>query len=422
MCVELLNTKPKWNEKVPVKCPICKQVKFVNLNNHLQKIKLYPNYRCVNCARQHEQSQEFRQKVGKSIRNCWADKKYRNKKIKNAIVQWQDPIKREALLKALRSDDFKAKIAKLNNLMPKISSQQEIVYSILEDFNIKFDKEYKIGYYAFDCHVAPQLGIKLKEPLLIEIQGDYWHSLPKSEQRDKSKSTYLKTYFPNYNLKYLWEHEFDNKDRITDLLKYWLGISQSKLKAFDFKCIEERIVDYKEAELFISKYHYAGRIGRSGINLGYYVNNILIAVIIYISPTRQETATKQGLAYKEMLELSRLAIHPQYQMNNLASHLISRSINYIKINNQHIKSLVSFADLTHNHSGVIYKASNWVLDGEVQPDYWYKDESGYVCHKKTLWNKANKFGLTEGEYCAKHNYVKIWGEKKLRYIYNFRRN
>ena len=186
---------------------------------------------------------------------------------------------------------------------------------------------------------------------------------------------------------------------------------------FNFKDIQERIIDYKEAELFISKYHYAGRIGRSGINLGYYLGDELITTIIYVNPTRQETATKQGMFYKEVLELNRLAIHPQYQVKNLASHLISRSINYIKQSKPEIKLLVSFADSTFNHDGTIYKASNWILSGEVLPDYWYADDRGYICHKKTLWNKASSLKMTESEYCLKFNYMKVWGEKKFRYLY-----
>lgn len=79
--------------------------------------------------------------------------------------------------------------------------------------------------------------------------------------------------------------------------------------------------------------------------------------------------------------------------------------------------LISFADTTHNHFGTIYKASNWILDGEVTPDYWYADDRGYICHKKTLWNKAKKNNMTETEYCIKHNYQKVHGEKKLRFKY-----
>jgi hypothetical protein len=80
--------------------------------------------------------------------------------------------------------------------------------------------------------------------------------------------------------------------------------------------------------------------------------------------------------------------------------------------------LVSFADTTHNHLGIIYKACNWTKDGEVTPDYWYSDNLGYVCHKKTLWNHAKKMQMTESEYCRRFNYIKVWGNKKHRFIYD----
>ena len=84
--------------------------------------------------------------------------------------------------------------------------------------------------------------------------------------------------------------------------------------------------------------------------------------------------------------------------------------------------MVSFADTTHNHYGTIYKASNWKLNGEVAPDYWYIDKDKYVCHKKTLWNHAKKMSMSESEYCVKHGYSKILGNKKFRFIFNLNKN
>ena len=132
---------------------------------------------------------------------------------------------------------------------------------------------------------------------------------------------------------------------------------------------------------------------------------------------RQETAIKQGFEYKEILELSRLAINPKYQIKNLASNIIAKSIKYIINSNKNIKCLVSFTDTTFNHIGTVYKASNWKFDGEVNPDYWYIDIDGYVCHKKTLWDKAKKMSMTENEYQTKYNYKKVYGKKKFRFIY-----
>jgi len=351
---------------------------------------------------------EYRMKIRESVKKVCSNPEFRKKMSEISKKRWENK-------------EYREKMAVIRINQPKTSTQQKILYSFLDDLKIKYFSdnsiECKIGFYTFDCRIDPQPNIKLNKPLLIEVQGDYWHKLEKNIRQDRSKATYLRSYYPEFDLKYLWEHEFDNRDRITNLLKYWLGLKEQELVNFDFKQVTERLIDYKEAELFISKYHYAGRIGRSGVNFGYYLNDELIAVIVYANPIRQEVAIKQGYAYKEVLELSRLAIHPNYQVKNLASHLISRSINYIKKDKLDIKLLVSFADNTYNHSGVVYKASNWTLDGEVAPDYWYADDRGYMCHKKTLWNKASKNSLTESEYCSRHNYTKIYGDKKYRYIF-----
>ena len=349
-------------------------------------------------------------------------------------LAWIKPEFREKVLLELKSNinfiidesyfdsKYRDKMAIVRLNQPKTSHQQKILYSLLNDLNIEFSDDSsilsKIGYYTFDCRIDPQPNINIKKSILIEVQGDYWHNRPNTIAKDKSKSTYLKTYFSEYDLKYLWEHEFDNKDRVINLIRYWVGLPIPNKIEFSFKDVVMKVVNSQEAEYFIAKYHYAGRIGRSGINLGFYLGDELIAVIIFCYPMRSETAVKQGCCYREILELTRLAIHPQYQVKNLASFIIGLSIRHIRDNNSQVKKLVSFSDLTYNHSGMIYRASNWRFDGEVNPGYWYADDNGYICHKKTLWDKAKKMSMTESEYCEKYKYVKIHGDKKFRYVFD----
>ena len=54
--------------------------------------------------------------------------------------------------------------------------------------------------------------------------------------------------------------------------------------------------------------------------------------------------------------------------------------------NSKYKLIISYCDTTFNHDGAVYKAANFILDGEVKPDYWYVDEGGWVMHKKTLYS------------------------------------
>jgi len=365
-------------------------------------------------------TKEFRQEMSECGKKAWTPefrermKELRNTdKFKKDLSKWS---------KMAWTPEFKLKMAEVRLNQPKTSSTQVVLYSLLKDLGVKFfddcSPECMIGFYTFDCRIDPQDNIALKSPLFLEVQGDYWHSLPKTVSRDKAKATYLKEYFPEYDLKYLWEHEFNNKDRVVSLLRYWFGIAEPEVVDFGFDEVVSRIVDFKDAELFISKYHYAGRVGRSGLNIGFFVNDVLVAVCVFAYPVRQETAKKQGLKYNQVFELTRLAIHPSYQKKNFASFIIGKSIKLVKVDRPEVRRLVSFSDSTFNHCGIIYRASNWVLDGVVKSDYWYRDGDGYVCHKKTLWNKAKQMVMTEGEYCDKYGYVKVFGGEKRRFIYD----
>jgi predicted RNA-binding Zn-ribbon protein involved in translation (DUF1610 family)/GNAT superfamily N-acetyltransferase len=468
-----LEITPSTKVQVPVKCPKCSNIKMIKLCSHLQTIrKNNGEYACHKCSidsdvcsknarklwndeskaemiRNHLKSQKMRnitieknkrlfldsewvskwksnidwELISSKSKLMWSDPEFRKKMSRSFSIarkkQWCNKEYRDKMMSHFASDKHKARMldVRRNMAISKSSKQQDMLYRLLDDMGVSYDKEVGYGYYLFDRRIKPQNNISLDKTLLIEVNGDYWHSLPKSIRNDKSKSTYIMKYFTNHEIKYLWEHEFIAMDRVRNMLSYWLGITRNDIVQFNFEDISERIIDSRTAELFIGQYHYASRLGRSGINLGYFIGDKLIAVIIYSLAVRQEVAERLGMRYKDIRELSRLAIHPSYQVKNLASHLISRSIKYIKYNHNDIKLLVSFADSTYNHIGTVYKASNWVLDGIVEPSYWYIDNDGFVCHKKTLWNKANEMKMTESEYADKFGYNKVWGGEKSRYIY-----
>lgn len=380
----------------------------------------------------------LRKRLSELYINKYSDSDYRNKQRQNSILLWNDPIYVKKMMIFLTSDknrdnmrnlanrlwadeQYRNKMAEVRLKMPKTSNQQKILYSILDDLGIKYydDQaiESKIGYYTFDCRIDPQNNINIKNSILIEVQGDYWHSLKKAVRNDMAKATYIMKYFSNYQLKYLWEHEFIAKNRIQEVIKYWLGIYKHNLIDFKFDDLSYKIIQAYEAEMLISKYHYSGKIGRSGLNIGFFLGEQLIATVVYSHIIRKECATKQGMYHNEVLELSRFCIDPKFQHKNLASYIISHSIRLVKNMRPNIKLLIAFADSTYNHVGSIYKSSNWILDGETKSDYWYVDSNGYVCHKKTIWNKANQMKMTEQQYINTYDYVKVWGGKKYRYSY-----
>jgi hypothetical protein len=339
---------------------------------------------------------EFYKKWKEQHQKAMLDPEFRKRRSNAIKLLWQD-------------DEYRQKILMQRVNQPVVSTQQRMLYDFLDELNIKYIPEYVIGYYSFDCFL-PDYNI------LIEVNGDYWHNLPRTVRNDKSKSTYISEYFKQYQLKYLWEHEFKCYDRIIELIKYWCNINTEK-KQFSFDDVIIRDCPTDDVKIFLGKYHYLHKTGNNKIKLGFYLGDILIGLVIYGPITRNESATRLGLKPGELLELTRLCIHPGYQIKNFASWMISKSIKLIKNKHQHIKKLISFADSTFNHDGVIYKASNWKLDGIVEPSYWYVDKDGYVMHKKTLWDHAKSLKMTEQQFASDYGYNRVDGMQKYRYIY-----
>lgn len=312
----------------------------------------------------------------------------------------------ECLQCLTRKPKYKQKIVESVRNQKKISSIETTLAEILDDLSIDYYQQYKLGFCLFDFFLPDH-------KILIECNGDYWHSLPRAEA-NKSKSSYIDN-FPDYQLKTIWEHEFKCLDRISNLIQYWCN-SQLRKIDFSFSDLTVRDINPQEARKLLNKYHYSHGLGNHQFRTGAFHEEECIAVCVFGNLTRKETANRLGLKPNQMMELTRFCIHPSYQKRNLASWLISRSIKRLK-KTKTLKCLVSFADSTFNHDGTIYKASNWALDGEVAPSYWYVDPDGYVMHKKTLWNHAKSLGMKEQEFAQEKGYQKIKGKKKFRYLY-----
>lgn len=285
------------------------------------------------------------------------------------------------------------------------SRPQKILEQLLTNKNIAFESEYALDGWNFDIKIGN---------ILIEIQS-YWHKLPGRINKDRLKKKLAEE--NNYKLYYLWENQFADIEFIDNFIEYIVSNNHAE---FDFNNVVVSVCDYNEAKKCISKWHYIGKIGNCSIALKAEINGETIAVCTFGSVTRIETAIKQGILPSEILELSRFVIHPKYHKKNFGSYFISKCIKYIKKNYENIKLLVSFADMSYNHEGIIYKASNWVYDGQTSPNCWYVKDGRTIVHKKSVWNKAKKDNMPINEYVKNNGLVKVIGEKKNRYIYKLR--
>lgn len=372
----------------------------------------------------------YRQKVINNLKNSWTeDRKISQSNITKNL--WKDPNyilkhdigtkcsltpeRREQLSKTTKalwkSDDYKRKHAK---------SMATISNSILDKIviNTAIGLGYKafpaaIGPWTFDALIINDLG----KDLLVECQGDYYHNKPERILRDKQKLTYFNRHLSkNYDLLIIWKHEFYCIGKIIELLENKL---KTPIVPFDYNLhdLKIKLIPSNEIKPFFDQYHYLRKHRNGPINIAALLNDEIIAAISYGNPTRQNSSKRLNLKNSELLELTRLCIHPKYRKKNLGSYLLSKSIKWITNNCKSPKAIITFADTTLGHQGTVYKASNFQFDGEVKPTYWYVDSTGHYRHKKTVWDQSRRLGMTEQEYANYCNLLKIKGKKLLRFIY-----
>ena len=381
-------------------------------------------------------NEEYAQSVRNRSIEAWKDDNYRNKqKLTRGSSEWKSHHSKlskrnwksilyrnlvsNKIKKTCNSLEYREKRALIASnflLSGKRSSIEIITTNILTSKSIGFKEQVAIGPYVFDFFLEDH-------NILIECQGEYWHSINKTKVKDFQKFEYIDKYFPKYRVLYLYERDFLNPMIIENRIQAFINNEKNEIKEFDFKKVEIRVINNKvkitrfsESELFLQSFHYAG-FGRSAkVIYGAYLGDQLIAICKFSPPVRKEVATSLNFKIDEVLELDRFCIHPNYQKKNFASWFISRCINLVK-SNLSIKCLVSFADTTYGHSGIIYKAAGWQEVGKVKSDYHYISSDGWVIHKKTLYNHAMKMSKKEAVYAKEFNYIKVFGKEKIKFIY-----
>lgn len=431
------------HDNIIIKCVACLLERSISYNGYKRSIKNQlaaglVGYRCRSCVfKTNEYKAKFlgkkrtieqKETLSKSIKESWVNSRESRmqqfssdvflKRVQSQMIENNKKWKKDPVI------NEKMRIARANH--PRVSSIQNQFYSILDDLNIKYfreyndkpsDKECSIGPWTFDC-VIPRDG---QRTLLVDINGNWIHSQPSIVVRDAQKLSYIVNNFSDkYECRAIWEHDLSCYNKIIETVKYWMGITKIELVDFNFSdiAIKEPLAD--DYRLLLSKYHYLPNAGRGGVVYGAFINDALIAVCVFSKLSRQNIHKSVGeYNFNELVELSRFCVHPRFQKKNLGSWFISRCLKLFKARNNGVKAVISYCDTTFNHNGALYKSLGFMCDKIVKPDYWYTNSYGDVMHKKTLYNKAVKMGTTENEFAAQFNYTKVIGKEKLRFIFKY---
>ena len=324
------------------------------------------------------------------------DRLYAERNITKSYQSIQHFLKRHGITRSI-SEQRRLVANKLSRKEYRTRPERN-VETILKQLGLTYEWQFAIDAWTFDFKVGN---------VLIEVNGDRWHSMPQRCQRDTKKN--MVAINNKYIVCYIWEHEINsNLNLVTNRIKSYCLPKPN----FNFKNCDIKIVEWDKIKLFLDTYHYQAS-GRSGVmNVAATHNNEIIAAIVFAYPVRQEIAMKQNVAYNKILELTRLCISPDFQSYNFATWFLARSRRLIK----DIDILVAFSDPNFGHSGTIYKADNWMYNGQTSASYWYTTNKSKIVHKKAVWNRAIKNDISEEQQAINDNLRKISARPKLRFI------
>src|SRR5574337_190984 len=129
--------------------------------------------------------------------------------------------------------------------------------------------------------------------------------------------------------------------------------------AWRTSCSVERVGRGEVAHMI--KRHYIGRWpGVCVLILALKRAGIAVGVIVFALPPRETMKRYGGMTW----ELARLWLHDSVP-KNAETYLIGRAVRYIRKYHPNVRTLVSYADPSVGHTGVIYKATNWTPDGRT---------------------------------------------------------
>ncbi len=149
-----------------------------------------------------------------------------------------------------------------------------------------------------------------------------------------------------------------------------------------------KLIKNSEAKPFVSKYHYLGVKKYSCVKaFGLYRkdNNELLGCAIF-GQVSSATAIKGWFGFgnerSDIIELTRLVMHPTLNQTNATSYLLSHSLRQLK--SMKYSAVITMADAS-KHIGYIYQACNFKYYGVSKPktDFFALENPLYPYKKKT---------------------------------------
>lgn len=165
----------------------------------------------------------------------------------------------------------------------------------------------------------------------------------------------------------------------------------------------------------IVKNHYLHSFpGCTRLCFGAFVGNRLYGAIIFGSGPANAFRLVEGAVQDDYLTLTRLWLSEELPSNS-ESRIIAVSLRYLRKYTK-VKFLVTYADPTQGHVGIIYQATGWVYNGlsEAMPKFDIGD--GVARHSRSMSHAFGSHSMKYFDKCGLN--VKVLPQTpKHRYLY-----
>ena len=157
---------------------------------------------------------------------------------------------------------------------------------------------------------------------------------------------------------------------------------------------------------FVEKWHYAHKAGALAHRcFGLFYKGDLTTihgVAVWNPPPPGAAKSVDKVNHQTVLGLSRFCL-VEDRPENSGSFLISGGI---KLLDKRWRTLLTYADTAENHTGGLYRASNWNYSGLTRKNPVYRDKNGHLVSRKKGPKTFGKKDMIKMGYEFKGNYAK----------------
>lgn len=288
-----------------------------------------------------------------------------------------------------------------------VSSLETSTIKILESLNIVYDDQFQLGPYLFDFFLP-------EHKLLIEVQGAYWHNLPKHIRNDASKFTFVNRYFPEFKILYLLERYFLNPHSVIKKISDAVGMSliQHEIVRYSIDDVSIRILDPETRSEnsrvplfvdFLNAFHYAQSGRQSRICFGAFYFDELIAVGKFSRVTRSDFVESIGVRVHHTLELDRFCVHPNYERGDLIALMLESVTQQVFSQFPKISTLIFPSEFASIDTLETFRDAAWA-EYKIPGIRYYVDQDSFVFSRKKLANLALQLGVSEADFVKINKY------------------